>query len=92
MVKLKAQGSEEDAAQIARMAPFIGLSKSGNNQKDATAVGDSVLDLVKKLDLHTTLTDKGAGKDQVPVITKLATRQESGPLYDKVKQLVEGLY
>ena len=92
VVKLKAQSSDDDAAQIARMAPFIGISKSGNNKKDGVAVGDAILDLVKRLDLHTTLTEKGVGKDQVPVITKLATRQESGPMYDKVKELVENLY
>lgn len=92
VVKLKAQSSDEDAAQLARMAPFIGLSKSGDDKKDATAVGDAILDLVKSLDLKTTLTEKGVGKDQVPVITKTATRQESGPVYDKVKQLVENLY
>lgn len=92
VVKLKAEGSDEDAAQLARMAPFIGITKSGDNKKDAVAVGDAILDLVKKLDLKTTLTEKGVGKDQVPKITKLATRQGSGPLYDKVKELVEGLY
>ena len=92
VVKLKAESSDEDAEQISRMASYIGLSKSGDNKKDAIAVGDAVLDLVKRLDLHTTLTEKGVGKDQVPTITKLATRQESGPLYDKVKELVEGLY
>ena len=92
VVKLKAQASDDDAAQIARMAPFIGISKSGDDKKDGVAVGDAILDLVKKLDLNTTLTEKGVGKDQVPVITKLATRSESGPLYDKVKELVEGLY
>ena len=92
VVKLKAESSDEDAEQIARMAPFIGISKSGDNKRDAVLVGDAILDLVKRLDLHTTLTEKGVGKDQVHTITKLATRAESGPLYDKVKALVEGLY
>ena len=92
VVKLKAQSSAEDAEQLARMAPFIGIIKSGDNKKDAVAVGDAILDLVKNLDLKTTLTEKGVGKDQVPVITKTATRAESGPVYDKVKELVEGLY
>lgn len=92
VVKLKAEGSADDAAQIARMAPFIGLSRSGDDKKDGIAVGDAILDLVKRLDLKTTLTEKGVGKDQVPVITKLATKSESGPLYDKVKELVENLY
>jgi len=92
VVKLKAESSDEDAAQLARMAPFIGLSTSGDNKKDGVAVGDAILELVKNLDLKTTLTEKNVGKDQVDVITKTATRQESGPVYDKVKQLVENLY
>ncbi|KAK4544137.1 hypothetical protein LTR36_004635 [Oleoguttula mirabilis] len=92
VVKLKAQSSKEDAAQLARMAPFIGLKQSGDDEKDAVAVGNAILDLVKTLELKTTLTEKGVGKDQLDVITKTATRQENGPVYDKVKQLVENLY
>lgn len=92
VVKLKAQGSAEDAQQLARMAPFIGIAKSGDDKKDATAVGDAVLELVQKLDLKTTLTEKKVGKDQAHTITKLATRQESGPQYDAVRKLVEGLW
>ncbi|KAK5163271.1 uncharacterized protein LTR77_010857 [Saxophila tyrrhenica] len=92
VVKLKAESSDDDAAQIARMASRVGVKPSGDNKKDAVAVGDAILDLVKRLDLHTTLTEKGVSKDDVSKITKMATRQESGPLYDKVAKLVEGLY
>lgn len=92
VVKLKAESSKEDAEQLARMAPFIGVTRSGDDTKDAMAVGDAVLKLVEDLGLKTTLTEKGVGKDQIPTITKLATRQESGPVFDRVKQLVEGLY
>lgn len=92
VVKLKAESSQADAEQLARMAPFIGIAKSGDNKKDATAVGDAILQLVQQLGLKTTLTEKGVGKDQVHTIVKLATREESGPVYDRVKQLVEGLY
>lgn len=92
VVKLKAESSSEDAAQIARMAPFVGIPKSGDEKKDGVAVGEAILDLVKRLDLKTSLTEKSVGKDQVPIITKRATGQESGHIYDKVKTLVEGLY
>ena len=92
VVKLKAEASDEDATQLARMAPYIGLNKSGDAKKDAIAVGDAILDLVKKLDLNTTLTEKGVPKEDAHKITNLATKAESGPLYDKVKALVEGLY
>jgi len=92
VVKLKAQSSDEDASQIARMAPYIGLTKSGDDKKDAVAIGDAILKLVDSLGLKTTLTEKGVGKDQVHTIVKTATRQESGPAYDHVKGLVEILY
>ncbi|TKA67760.1 hypothetical protein B0A55_08436 [Friedmanniomyces simplex] len=92
VVKLKAEGSEEDARQLARMAPFIGLKVSGDSRKDGMAVGDAILDLVERLGLKTTLPEKGVGRDQVHTIVNLATRQESGPVYEKVKGLVEGLY
>jgi alcohol dehydrogenase class IV len=92
VVKLKAQGSDEDAKQYARLAPSLGITKSGDNKKDAMAVGDAILQLVEKLDLKTDLTEKGVGKDQVDTIVKTATKQESGSIYDQVKALVEKLY
>lgn len=92
VVKLKAQSSKEDAAQLARMAPFIGLTRTANDEADAVAVGDAILQLVEHLGLKTTLTEKGVGKDQLDTITKTATKQENGPIYDAVRKLVEGLY
>lgn len=92
VIKLKAQNSAGDAEQIARMAPFIGLAKSGDDVKDATAVGDAILKLVEDLGLKTTLTEKGVGKDQLHVIAKTATGKEEGEMYEQVKKLVEGLY
>lgn len=92
VVKLKAQSSADDAKQLARMAPFVGVTKSGDDKKDGVAVGEAILKLVEDIGLKTTLTEKGVGKDQVDWIVKIATRQESGPVYDKVKGLVEGLY
>ena len=65
VVKLKAQSSEEDAQQLARMAPFIGVQSSGDSKKDAVAVGNAILNLVERLGLKTTLTEKCVGKDQV---------------------------
>ncbi|KAK4993547.1 hypothetical protein LTR66_005999 [Elasticomyces elasticus] len=91
VVKLKAE-NPEDAKQIARMVPFIGLSSSGDDKKDAMAVGDAILELVDNLGLKTKLGDHGVEKDQARVITKTATKQEEGPLYDKVMDLVKGLW
>jgi alcohol dehydrogenase class IV len=92
VIKLK---SEDPAAAsaISRLLPFIGGSRTGNDRQDAEKAGDMILKLVSDLGLKTTLTEKGVGKDQVPIIIERATGgMKSGPLYDKVKTLVEGLY
>ncbi|KAF2774496.1 Dehydroquinate synthase-like protein [Teratosphaeria nubilosa] len=92
VVKLKARASAADAAQLARMAPFVGVQVSGDERRDAVAVGDAILGLVERLGLRTSLTEKGVGRDQVDVITRTATGVESGSVYEAVKGLVEGLY
>ena len=91
VVKLKANDPAA-AEQIQRLLPFIGEASSSDAKKDATKVGDRVLELVKKLGLDTNLNKYDVGKDQVPVITKRSTGQESGDVYDQVEGLVKGLY
>lgn len=92
VVKLKAEDSKS-AAQIARLAPFIGLTRTGDDLEDATQCGQRILDLVEILGLSTTLSMRGVGKDQIPIIVKRATGgQESGPTYDRVAALVKGLF
>jgi len=91
VVKLKAQ-DPVSAAQIARMLPFIGHSRSGDDRADAERVGDAILQLVSNLGLATNLKQYKVGEDQVPIITKRATGSEGGELYDKVSQLVKSLY
>lgn len=54
--------------------------------------GDRILQLVKDMGLHETLSERGVGKDQVDIITQRATGAKEGELFDKVKVLVEGLY
>lgn len=93
VVKLKAKGNREDAAQIARLLPFIGKTASGDAQKDGETVGDAILELVNTLGLHETLTERKVGRDQVELITKRATGGKTdGDVYDAVKKLVENLY
>jgi alcohol dehydrogenase class IV len=93
VVKLKAENPSE-AAQIARICPFIGLERSGDDRKDAVKVGDAIIDLVKRLGLEADLKQYGVGEDQVSKIATLATggKEKSGPLYDKVESLVKTLY
>jgi len=93
VVKLKAEADTQAANQIARILPFIGHARSGDDVQDAKKVGDEILRLVENLGLKTTLTEKGVGKDQLSIIVKRATGgQESGPTYDRVADLVKGLY
>lgn len=92
VARLKAE-DPKTASAISRLLPFIGGSRSGNDRQDAERVGDMILKLVSDLGLKTTLTEKHVGKDQVSIIVERATGgSKSGPLYDKVKVLVENLY
>lgn len=90
VVKLKANNSEE-AEQIARILPFIGQSRSGDDKGDATKVGDAIANLVRELGLETNLKKYNVGEDQIPKIVKLATKLEEGKLYDSVSALVKKL-
>lgn len=92
VVKLKARTEPSAASQIARMAPFVGIQRSGDDGKDGEAVGQAILDLVQKLGLKSSLGDYDVGEDQAKVITKTATRSESGEAYDRVMELVKGLW
>ena len=91
VVRLKAE-DPASAVQIARMLPFIGQSRTGDDRADAERVGDAILQLVSNLGLATNLKQYKVGEGQVPVITKMATGSEDGELYDKVSQLVKSLY
>jgi alcohol dehydrogenase class IV len=92
VVKLKAEDPKA-AEQIARILPFIGETRTGDDKKDAVKVGEKIIELVKNLGLQTDLNELKVGKDQVPTIVKAATGGKTeGPLYDGVKGLVETLW
>ena len=92
-MKLKASASGADAAQLARILPSIGQQRTGDDVGDANKAADAVLDLVQRLGLKTTLTEKGVGEDQVDIIAKRATGgQTEGPVYEAVKKLTKSLY
>ena len=90
VVKLKAD-NPDDAAQIARLLPFIGQPRGKDDHEDALKVANAIGDLVKQLDLGCTITDYGVGEDQIPKISNMATGATDGELYDKVANLVKGL-
>lgn len=91
VVKLMAERPEA-ASQIARILPHIGYPRTGDDRADAVRVGEEIERLVGELGVAKTLGDYSVGRDQVPVITRRATKMEEGELYDKVAQLVESLY
>lgn len=92
VVKLMA-GKPEAAAEVARLLPFIGETRSRDDTKDAERVADRILQLVKDLELDYDLRNYKVDRNQIPVITKRATGQEEGgQLYGKVEELVKGLF
>ena len=91
VVKLKAHDPSA-AEQVVRLLPFIGETVSGDTTKDAEKVGDRLLKLVKDLGLDSDLRNYKVETDQIPVITKRATGQESGDVYNAVEGLVKGLF
>ena len=88
MVRLMS-GKPEAAAQLARALPYIGKSGSGDDRIDAIRVADAIEKLVSELGLETKLSEYTVGEDQVSVVAKKATRQESGPLFEGVKRIVQ---
>jgi alcohol dehydrogenase class IV len=91
VVKLKVQYPAA-AAQVARLLPLLGERGSGDVKGDAERVGERVLELVGELGLDQDLRNYEVGRDQISVITKRATGQESGQVYDAVEKLVKGLF
>lgn len=91
VIKLKSEDAA-NAAQIARMLPFIGQSRSGDDHADGVRVGEAILQLVSNLGLQTSLKEYQVGEDQVPIITTRGTGQKKGELYDKVEKIVKLLY
>lgn len=88
VVRLKAN-NPEDAVQLARALPFIGVSRSGDDKKDTIAVGDAVGKLVIDLGLESTLSEYGVGRDHVSVVANTAIKSDSGDLFDSVSKIVE---
>ncbi|KAL6710996.1 hypothetical protein ACN47E_006871 [Coniothyrium glycines] len=91
VVKLKAR-DQQAAEQIARVLPFLGEAGTEDVKKDAKQVGERILQLVKQLGLDSDLRNYQVGREQIPVIVKRATGQESGEMYDSVEELVKGLF
>ena len=90
VVKLKAE-IPEDAIRVARVLPVIGQTSTGNAKEDAVKVGDAIIGLVKDLGLESNPKQYGVGEDQISKISRLATKQSEGPLFDRVSALVKSL-
>lgn len=94
VVKLKAHESAASAKQISRLLPAIGGQSTGNDLRDALAVGDSIIALVNSLSLEVlTLSNRGVSKDQAHTITQRALGGVSeGAVFDQVLALVQTLF
>jgi len=90
VVKLKAQDPGA-AKELARMAAAVGIRSSGSARADAEALGQKILQLVDDLGLKGTLAERGVGSDQLSIIVKRATGADSGPVFDRVSELVKSL-
>ncbi|WPH01303.1 maleylacetate reductase protein [Acrodontium crateriforme] len=94
VVQLKAQQSELNAMQLARLLPAMGGRRSGSDSQDALEVGERIITLVKDLGIEVKpLSAYGVGKDQAPVITLRALGgKQDDVLYGPVLHLVQSLY
>jgi alcohol dehydrogenase class IV len=94
VVIFKAKSSQEDAEQISRLLSITGGRPTGNGEDDAVEVGQRIISLVEALGLHPpTLTERGIGKEQIPIIVQRATGDmKEGPLHDSITDFVEKLY
>ncbi|KAL1959366.1 hypothetical protein VTO42DRAFT_2169 [Malbranchea cinnamomea] len=93
VVMFKAHGDPGAAEQIARLLPAIGGNPSGDDLEDALEVGRRIVQLVSVLGLSQSLTQRGIGRDQIPIIVERATRgANEGQRYDAIARLIEGLF
>jgi alcohol dehydrogenase class IV len=90
---LKARAKEEDAKKMARLLSAAGGTPSGDDLKDGLEFGSRINELVSTLGLRQTLTERGVGRDQIPVVVGRVTGGlKEGQMYEAVTRLVEGLY
>jgi hypothetical protein len=91
---LIAHHKQDDAEQIARLLPAVGGRRTDDRLNDALEVGERIIALVEVLGLHPpTLTERGIGRDQIPIIVQRATGGlKEGPMLDAVTQLVERFF
>lgn len=98
VIKLKAGWNPIDAARIASLLPFVGVTASGDNTKDALKFGDLVIALVQDLGLQSTLTEYGVTKDQVDLICARAGASPGKSMSftenqtQDIRRLIESLY
>ncbi|KAH7076872.1 putative Maleylacetate reductase [Paraphoma chrysanthemicola] len=94
VVKLKAYESTNSAQQICRLLPSVGLPFTGDDIRDALAVGDSIIALVQSLGLEVpSLSARGVSKDQTFTIAQRALGGVAeGLVFDQVLGLVQTLF
>lgn len=92
IVQWKAAQGGDNAAQLCRACGAAGVTRTGDDVKDAAELGKAVEKLVQQIGMNKKLGEYQVSRDQAKVITKTATKSDSGPTYDAVLQIVESFW
>ncbi|KAM5492259.1 hypothetical protein MaudMau93_001563 [Microsporum audouinii] len=92
-VHFKAARNPEEAHQIAKILPYIGLTCSGDDSRDANAVGDAIAKLVESLELKSTLTEFSVKPGDADTIALRALKgDKKDPNLPALFELIHSLY
>ncbi|EZF23788.1 hypothetical protein H112_03569 [Trichophyton rubrum D6] len=92
-IHFKATRNPEEAHQIAKILPYIGQACSGDDAKDANAVGDAIAKLVEMLELKSTLTEFSVRPSEADTIALRALKgDKKDPNLPALFELIRSLY
>ncbi|EGD98533.1 alcohol dehydrogenase [Trichophyton tonsurans CBS 112818] len=92
-IHFKATRNPEEAHQIAKILPYIGQACSGDDAKDANAVGDAIAKLVESLELKSTLTEFSVKPSEADTIALRALKgDKKDPNLPALFELIRSLY
>ncbi|EFR00066.1 alcohol dehydrogenase IV [Nannizzia gypsea CBS 118893] len=92
-IHFKAARNPEEAHQIAKILPYIGHACSGDDAKDANAVGDAIAKLVEGLELKSTLSEFSVKPSEADTIALRALKEDKkDPNMPALFELIRSLY
>jgi alcohol dehydrogenase class IV len=95
VIRYKAVPNSYDAAQLARLAPLLGIESRKTEAEDAQAVGQKVEELVSELGLKSTLTEYGVPnreEEWEAIANRALHGNTEHPDFKAVVEIVKGLY